>query len=127
KGIWTITVGPLEPDYYGYSFQVDGVGTVDPSNTVIKPNLLNLSNMFHVPGPLSLPWEMNNVAHGEVHRHLYHSAVANDDRDYYVYTPPGYSSFSNKTYPVLYLLHGFSDDARGWTDVGFANVILDNL
>jgi enterochelin esterase-like enzyme len=33
----------------------------------------------------------------------------------------------NKTYPVLYLLHGFSDDASGWTAVGYANVILDNL
>jgi enterochelin esterase family protein len=28
---------------------------------------------------------------------------------------------------VLYLLHGFSDDASGWTAVGHANVIFDNL
>ena len=28
---------------------------------------------------------------------------------------------------MLYLLHGFSDDASGWTAVGHANVILDNL
>ena len=28
---------------------------------------------------------------------------------------------------MLYLLHGFSDDASGWTAVGRANVILDNL
>jgi len=28
---------------------------------------------------------------------------------------------------VLYLLHGFSDDASGWTAVGRANVIFDNL
>jgi enterochelin esterase family protein len=28
---------------------------------------------------------------------------------------------------VLYLLHGYSDDASGWTAVGRANVILDNL
>ena len=32
-----------------------------------------------------------------------------------------------QTYPVLYLLHGYSDDASGWTAVGRANVILDNL
>ncbi|HXA81960.1 MAG TPA: alpha/beta hydrolase-fold protein, partial [Methylomirabilota bacterium] len=30
-------------------------------------------------------------------------------------------------YPVLYLLHGYSDDASAWTAVGRANVILDNL
>jgi enterochelin esterase family protein len=53
--------------------------------------------------------------------------VANDQRDYYVYTPPGYDPGVKKTYPVLYLLHGFSDDASGWTAVGRANVILDNL
>jgi len=53
--------------------------------------------------------------------------VAGDDRDFYVYTPPGYDAAAKQTYPVLYLLHGFSDDASGWTAVGSANVILDNL
>jgi enterochelin esterase family protein len=76
---------------------------------------------------LSLPWELNNVSHGEIHHHFYKSGVAGDDRDYYVYTPPGYEPTAKKTYPVLYLLHGFSDDASGWTAVGHANVILDNL
>ncbi len=64
---------------------------------------------------------------GIVHHHFYRSGVVGDDRDYYVYTPPGYDSASTKMYPVLYLLHGFSDDASGWTAVGRANVILDNL
>ena len=50
-----------------------------------------------------------------------------DDRDFYVYTPPGYDSRGKQIYPVLYLLHGFSDDASAWTAVGRANVILDNL
>ena len=50
-----------------------------------------------------------------------------DDRDYYVYTPAGYDPHESKRYPVLYLLHGFSDDASGWTAVGRAHVILDNL
>ncbi len=50
-----------------------------------------------------------------------------DERDYYVYTPPDYESSHKKKYPVLYLLHGFSDDASGWIAVGRANVILDNL
>ena len=36
-------------------------------------------------------------------------------------------SAGEASYPVLYLLHGFSDDASGWTAVGRANVILDNL
>jgi enterochelin esterase-like enzyme len=70
---------------------------------------------------------LNDVPHGEIRRHFYKSMVAGDDRDYYVYTPAGYDPASKKTYPVLYLLHGFSDDASGWTAVRRANVILDNL
>src|SRR3984893_5480939 len=127
QGVWSVTTAPLSPDYYGYSFIADGVRLIDPSNQFLKPNLLATENAVHVPGPASLPWELNDVPHGEIHHHSYKSAVAGDDRDYYVYTPAGYDARAKKTYPVLYLLHGFSDDASGWTAVGRANVILDNL
>ena len=127
QGIWTVTTDPLEPDLYGYSFVADGVGLIDPSNPGMKPNLLNTTSVVHVPGPLTLAWEINDVPRGEVHHHYYRSSVVGDDRDYYVYTPPGYDPGGKKLYPVLYLLHGFSDDASGWTAVGRANVILDNL
>ena len=53
--------------------------------------------------------------------------VVGDNRDFYVYTPPDYDPTAKTLYPVLYLLHGFSDDASGWTAVGRAHVILDNL
>jgi enterochelin esterase family protein len=127
QGIWTATTSPLAPDFYGYSFVADGVRLIDPENPLLTPNLLATGNAVHVPGPLSLPWELNDVPHGEIHHHFYKSKVAEDDRDYYVYTPGGYDPVATKTYPVLYLLHGFSDDASGWTAVGRANVILDNL
>jgi len=126
-GVWTVTTAPLAPDYYGYDFVADGVRLIDPENPLLKPNLLETQSQVHVPGPSSLPWELNDVPRGVIHHHFYRSAIAGDDRDYYVYTPPGYDSASKKTYPVLYLLHGFSDDASGWTAVGRANVILDNL
>ncbi len=127
KGVWTVNTSPLPPDYYGYSIIVDGQRMIDPFNSLLKPNLLSTENMVHVQGEESLPWELNNVPHGEIHHHFYRSAVAADDRDFYVYTPPGYDPASKKTYPVLYLLHGYSDDASGWSAVGRANVILDNL
>jgi enterochelin esterase-like enzyme len=127
KGVWTVNTSPLPPDYYGYSIVVDGVRSLDPYNHGLVPNLISPGNFVHVPGPPSLPWELNDVPHGELHHHFYRSTVANDQRDYYVYTPPGYDPGVKKTYPVLYLLHGFSDDASGWTAVGRANVILDNL
>ena len=45
--------------------------------------------------------------------------------EYSVYLPPGYET-SNRSYPVLYLLHGYSDDETGWIQFGEANRIADN-
>ncbi|MGC9969209.1 MAG: alpha/beta hydrolase-fold protein [Bryobacteraceae bacterium] len=127
QGVWSLTTDPLEPDLYGYTFVADGVSLIDPSNPLMKPNLLNTQSVVHVPGPASLPWEVGDVPHGVLHRHFYKSGVVGDQRDFYVYAPPGYDPKAKKPYPVLYLLHGYSDDASGWTAVGRAHVILDNL
>ncbi len=127
QGVWSITIGPLDPDFYGYSFIADGVPLIDPSNWMMKPNFLFKQSEVHVPGPPSLPWEVNDIPHGEIHHHFYRSGVVGDERDYFVYTPPAYNPRAKAKYPVLYLLHGFSDDASGWSAVGRANVILDNL
>jgi enterochelin esterase family protein len=126
QGVWTVTTAPLQPDFYGYSFFADGVDLLDPANPVRKPNFLYNSSEVHVPGPTSLPWERNDVPRGIVHHHFYKSGVVGDERHFYVYTPPGYDR-GKQAYPALYLLHGFSDDADGWTEVGRAHVILDNL
>jgi enterochelin esterase family protein len=125
-GVWTLTTDPLPPDLYGYTFRADGVGLMDPGNPLLKPNLLNTQNMVDVPDP-SLPWEISDVPHGTVEHRFYKSGVVGDQRDFYVYTPPGYDASARTRYPVLYLLHGYSDDASGWTAVGRANIILDNL
>jgi enterochelin esterase family protein len=58
---------------------------------------------------------------------VFHSAIAADDRDFFVYTPAGYDVKRPQLYPVLYLLHGLGDDAGRWMNAGGANVILDNL
>jgi len=127
-GLWSVTTGPLEPDFYAYTFLLDGkFRLADPANTHITPNLLFVSTQLHIPGPPSLPWEFGNGRHGVIHHHFYHSKIIGDDRDYYVYTPPNYDPRAKSAYPVLYLLHGYSDDASGWTAVGRANFILDHL
>jgi enterochelin esterase-like enzyme len=124
-GTWTITTRPLEPQVYGYSFVVDRVNFLDPGNVSVKTNLLNLQNMIEVPGKAQMQWDPENVSHGTLHHHFYRSGTLDQQSDYYVYTPPNYDPKTK--YPVLYLLHGYSDDASGWTAVGRAHVILDNL
>ena len=128
-GVWSYTTAPLPPDIYSYSFQVDGVSIPDPQNSEMKP-VFRMSlgqSLLHVPGPDSLSWEMRDVPHGTITEHLYASAIIGDRRNYYVYTPPNYDQRRAARYPVLYLLHGLSDDASGWVSAGRANVILDNL
>ncbi len=126
-GVWSITTEPMQPDIYAYSFTVDGVKIIDPANPLLKYNLLNTDSQVHVPGPATLAWEINDVPHGVVHRHLYRSAILGDNEPFVVYTPPGYDAAAKQTYPVLYLLHGYSDAEDAWTSVGRANIILDNL
>ncbi len=126
-GVWRATTPPLDADVYGYLIVVDGVPHLDPLNTDIIPNLLNPQSKFHVQRGSAHPWDVTDVPRGTLHRHFYKSGIVGDHRDYYVYTPPGYDSAAARPYPVLYLLHGYSDDARGWTSVGHAHLILDNL
>lgn len=128
-GDWSYTTEPLAPDIYTYTFRVDGVTIPDPQNPEMKP-VFRMSlgqSLLHVPGPDSLSWEMRDVPHGTITEHFYTSDVIGDRRNYYVYTPPNYDPRRAERYPVLYLLHGLSDDASGWVRAGFANVILDNL
>ena len=64
RGLWSVTSKALTPDYYVYALVVDGVSMKDPGNPLIKFNLFNTESQVHVPGPASLPWESNDVAHG---------------------------------------------------------------
>jgi enterochelin esterase family protein len=127
QGVWTVTVPNLAPEYYSYSFNVDGTEVLDPHNVTIKTSFFSNQNVFLVPGKPPMPWESENVPHGVVHHHFYHSDIVGIDSQYYVYTPPGFDPKSSLKYPVLYLLHGYSDKPSAWTRMGKANVILDNL
>src|SRR5437763_16502574 len=50
KGLWSVTVGPLTPDYYSYSFTVDGGKTIDPRNATIKQGDSATASMVVVDG-----------------------------------------------------------------------------
>ncbi|MGQ9621141.1 MAG: alpha/beta hydrolase [Bacteroidales bacterium] len=52
------------------------------------------------------------------------SKILNMDRKYAVYLPPDYET-SQRSYPVLYLLHGAGDDQTGWVQFGEVLHIAD--
>jgi enterochelin esterase-like enzyme len=52
------------------------------------------------------------------------SRILNGERRYAVYLPPDYET-SQRSYPVLYLLHGGGDDQSGWVQFGEVQHIAD--
>lgn len=126
-GVWSITVGPAEPEIYDYSFVVDGFSTIDPSNSWVKFWSSTARNLVEIRGEQPMFFHEQDVPHGSVHRHRYHSESLGVARGLYVYTPAGYEQRQDVQYPVLYLLHGMGDTESTWTVVGRANIILDNL
>src|ERR1035438_326665 len=113
-GIWSITVGPLHPAVYNYSFTVDGVRNIDPGNPMVKLGDRSSESMFEVPGDQPAVYDIQQVPHGTVHINWYHSASLSAPRSIYVYTPPGYEG-GKSTLPVLYLLHGSGDRSEEHT------------
>ena len=130
EGIWTITSAPLPTGIYRYHFETNGISFLDPANPVISNSLMRPANMVTVPGDGPQLWDETAVPHGIIHHHTYTTSVVvglpANQNDYYVYTPPGYRP-AGKPYPVLYLLHGWTDSSYGWLYNGHANLILDNL
>lgn len=126
EGVWSVTVGPLTPNVYLYSFNVDGMEIADPINPTIKLRARTSASLVLVPG--GEPWEFTDVPHGAVNIVWHKSAVLDGAmRQVFIYTPPGYGKNAGARYPVLYLLHGSQDVAAGWTLTGNANFVLDNL
>lgn len=127
SGIWSVTVGPVRPDIYPYSFWVDSVLTADPNNTYIFANERFKRSIVDVPGNTPLVHALQNVPHGKISYRLYQSSTLNTTRQLLIYTPPGFNVNAATKYPVLYLIHGGSDTEETWTKVGRANFIADNL
>jgi enterochelin esterase family protein len=125
-GVWSVTLGPLNPAIYSYTFRVDGVAVLDPVNPMIQLGERSSSSMFEVPADKPAPYDLQAVPHGTVHINYYDSKTLGVPRRIDVYTPAGYEA-SRARYPVLYLLHGSGDTEAGWTAIGRANLILDNL
>jgi enterochelin esterase-like enzyme len=126
RGVWTGTSEPLAPEIYQYNFMVDGARVTDPSNARLMASYHRMDRSYLlVPG--DNPWTpVAGTPRGAVARHLYHSAVTNEEREFYVYTPPGYDPKRRKPYPVIFLQHGLGGDAHDWIQQG-GNTTLDNL
>ncbi|MDE5785906.1 MAG: esterase [Duncaniella sp.] len=127
SGVWSVTTKPLTPDLYTYSFDVDGVRTLDPANIYTARDIASLSSIVIVPGGNADLYSVRDVPHGNVSKIWYESPGLGMNRRMTVYTPAGYDPAGERRYPVLYLLHGMGGDEDAWSELGRAVMILDNL
>lgn len=74
---------------------------------------------------LSFSFLSLTAQYGKVYDNLtMDSEILNMERHYAVYLPPDYE-LSERSYPVLYLLHGGGDDQTGWVQFGEVLHITD--
>jgi enterochelin esterase family protein len=129
QGLWSVTIGPVEPEIYYYNFTIDGVKTIDPGNPNVKTGSTpsTIQSILEVHGDTPAFYDAQPVPHGEIRTHWYESKSLKTTRRVTVYVPPGYDRNPSLRYPVLYLFHGANADETAWTRLGRVNLILDNL
>jgi enterochelin esterase-like enzyme len=126
NGVWSVTIGPLDPNLYGYGFIVDGAKIADPANRDIWSGPTSAWSNVFVPGPAADYMADKQVPHGAWATVRYRSKLTRTERQMQVYTPPGYNR-GKRRYPVLYLMHGGGGNDTDWIVNMRANYILDNL
>lgn len=126
-GVWSATVGPVEPEIYTYNFVVDGVRILDTANPHLKNGRALDASVVEIPGNPPRFDELQAVPHGALHIRTYLSTPLKKPRKLYIYTPPQYDSEASRRFPVLYLRHGSGDNEENWSNTGRAGAILDNL
>ncbi len=127
-GVWSYTTAKLEPELYSYSFIVNGMRMLDPSNIYQNRDVATWTSIFIISdqkGDKGDLYSVNKVPHGNLSKVWYESPTLKLTRRMTVYTPAGYDK--GKNYPVLYLLHGAGGDENAWSELGRAAQILDNL
>ena len=126
SGLWTATVGPLEPNLYSYAFIVDGVRADDPSCRCGFTGAERFaSSRLVIRGSEPQAWTDREVPRGTLRHEVW--SRGNLRRPVVVYTPPGYDR-SNTRYPVLLLMSGTPGIETDWTTGGgFAGQIFDNM
>ena len=126
SGVWSITIPPVKPDIYPYSFWVDSIEVNDPNNTYLFSNEGFKHSLVDIKGDKPLVHSLQNVPHGKLSYRTYTTAQGAAGT-LVIYTPPKFDPNGKTKYPVLYLIHGGSDTEETWTKVGKANLIADNL
>ena len=108
------------------SAQGPGQGRGGRGGRGAEPIVLNPDDVAAFPEPSDdIVAVRPGIQKGRLEMIEYDSKTVGTTRKMNVYTPPGYST--DRTYPVLYLLHGIGGDETEWQRLATPDVLLDNL
>lgn len=126
-GVWSVITEPKGAGIHYYALIIDGVSVSDPASETFFgcSRMMSCVEVPYLDG--GQQYQVQDVPHGDVRTKYYFSKVTNSFRTMYIYTPAGYDQNINQKYPVLYIMHGGGEDARGWVSQGRGDIILDNL
>jgi enterochelin esterase family protein len=128
QGIWSVTIGPLEPALYSYIYLVDEVVVLDPLNPEGWIGREGpAGSLVNIRAASPRDDEIQAVPRGVRNISSYTSSTGLGTRSVEIYLPPGYDEDARINFPVLYLLHGSGDTESAWMSIGRAGIIADNL
>ena len=128
---WIYTTDPLSSEFYTYRFMLDDeedMRITDPANPNKVRDIEDEFSYFIIEGGIADDYIEKDVPHGRLEYIWYPSSLEGmTERRMVVYFPHEYDEAPDKSFPVLYLLHGSGGDENAWKDCGRASQILDNL
>ena len=128
KGVWTCTSDPQVIGFHYYAILIDSVPVMDRNTEAFFGSNWESSGIEIPEGPEGDYYRFNkNIPHGQIRSLYYWSEINGMERHCNVYVPADYEQNTNKTYPVLYLLHGWGEDENGWSNQGHMANIMDGL
>lgn len=126
QGYWIGESAPQDEGFHYYQLNIDGASVPDPGSKYFY-GASRWGSGVEVPAHDEEIYALKDVPHGTVREHIFYSEISDSYKRTFVYTPPGYETNTDKSYPVLYLQHGGGENETGWSRQGKANLIMDNL
>ena len=127
-GYWTVKTDPLVVGFHYYMIDIDGTPCFDPGSEAFFGSNSEQSGIEIPEGPEGDYYRYDrNIPHGKMVRSVYWSEINGMERVANVYIPAEYDKNPKKSYPVLYLLHGWGEDEMGWVIQGRTQNIMDKL
>lgn len=128
NGVWKGKCDPQVVGFHYYAIVIDGVRVMDMNSEAFFGSNWENSGIEIPEGPEGDYYRFNkNIPHGHIRSIDYWSEINGKERHINVYVPAEYEKNPKKSYPVLYLVHGWGEDENGWSVQGHMANIMDGL